>query len=220
MKTIAVIKHFDVLDHITSRIVLSTINYIGSPFGFQTVKETLRNSIIPAIALSTHAADHAIDTQELPVITAGILAAAVRVVNQSLSRFPSPISHRKSIRDKRCLYPAAHSPTNNFSLIQIDYHRQIQPPFHGPQVGDIATPHGIGSSHLKISIQKIRRNGQVMLAVRRYSELLSALYKYASFFHQAAGTIPAHIMPLRTEAFGCSAGTIRTPGFAVDLPNY
>src|SRR5664280_339967 len=120
MKTIAVIKHFDVLDHITSRIVLSTINYIGSPFGFQTVKETLRNSIIPAIALSTHAADHAIDTQELPVITAGILAAAVRVVNQSLSRFPSPISHRKSIRDKRCLYPAAHSPTNNFSRIQIE----------------------------------------------------------------------------------------------------
>jgi hypothetical protein len=155
MKTIAVIKHLDVLDHITSRIAPSTINYIGSPFGFQTVKETLRNSIIPAIALSTHPADHAIDTQELPVITVGILAAAVRVMNQSLSRFPLLTSHRKSFRGKRCLHAAAHRPTDNFSRIQIDYHRQIQTSFYGPQIGNVAAPHGIGSIHLKISIQKI-----------------------------------------------------------------
>ena len=87
MKTIAVIKHLDVLNHITSCIASGTINYVGSPFGFQTVKETLRNSIIPAITLSTHTADHTIDAQELLVITTGILASAVRVMNQSLSRF-------------------------------------------------------------------------------------------------------------------------------------
>ena len=68
MKTMAIIKHLDVLDHITSRITLGAINDVSGPFGFQAVKETLRNGIIPAIALSTHTADHAIDTQKLPVI--------------------------------------------------------------------------------------------------------------------------------------------------------
>lgn len=91
MQTMAVIKHLDVLDHITSRIAPGTINDLSGPFGFQAVKETLRNGIIPAIALSTHTADHAIGAQKLPVITAGILAAAVRVMNQS----PFPVSPRQ-----------------------------------------------------------------------------------------------------------------------------
>gem|GEM_PF-2003550 len=220
MKTIAVIKHLDVLDHITSCIAPGTINFIGSPFGFQTVKETLRNSIIPAIALSTHTADHAPDTQGLPVITAGILASAIRVMNQFLSRFSSLISHRKNFRSKRCLHSAAHRPTYNLSRIKIDYHRQIQPSFNGTQIADVAASNGIGAIHLKITIQKIWSYGKVMLALRRYCELLAALYKYASFLHQAVGTIPPHIMPLRSELFGCSAGTMSTPGFAVNLENF
>jgi hypothetical protein len=41
MQTIAVIKHLDVMDYITSRIAPGKINYLSSPFGFQTVKEIL-----------------------------------------------------------------------------------------------------------------------------------------------------------------------------------
>jgi hypothetical protein len=52
-------KHLDVPDHITSRSALGAINDVSGPFGFQAVKKTLRNIIIPAIALSTHTADNA-----------------------------------------------------------------------------------------------------------------------------------------------------------------
>jgi hypothetical protein len=75
MKTMAVIKHLDVMNHITSGFTPVTIKHPGSPFGFQTVKETLCDSVVPAIAFSTHAADHAIGIQEPSVIAAGILAA-------------------------------------------------------------------------------------------------------------------------------------------------
>ena len=56
----AVIKHLDVLDHITSRLVPGAINDVSGPFGFQAVEEALHNGIIPTIALSTHAAVHAV----------------------------------------------------------------------------------------------------------------------------------------------------------------
>jgi len=172
MQTMAVIKHLDVMDHITSRVAPITVEHSGRPFGFQTVKETLRNSIIPAIALSTHTADRPIAFQKFLVITTGILTATVGVMNQSLSRLPPPISHRKSFRGKRCLHVLAHRPADNFSRVQVDDHSQIQPSFHGPQIGNVAAPHSIGSNHLKISIQKIRGYGQVMLTIRRYSEFL------------------------------------------------
>ena len=115
MKTMAVIKHLNVMDYITSGVTPVTIKHLGSPFGFQTVKKTLCNSVVPAIALSTHTADHAIGIQESSVIAPRILAAAVRVMNQALSRLPSPISHRQSFHDQRRLHAAIHRPTDNFS---------------------------------------------------------------------------------------------------------
>ena len=216
----AVIKHLNVMDHITSGIISATIKHPGSPLGFQTVKEALCNCIIPTIAFSTHAANHAVGRQKFLVITTGILAAAIRVVNQSFCRLPPPISHRKSFRDQRCLHAAIHRPADYFPRVQVNDHRQIQPSFHGPQISNVAAPHGIRLFHLKIPIQKIRRHGQVMLAVRCYSELLAVYYRYAGFFHQAARTITTYRISLPPESFGCSARTIGPSGFTMNLPNF
>ena len=76
----AVIKHLNVMYHITSGILPATIKHPGSPLGFQTVKEALCNSIVPSIAFSIHAAVHAVGRQKFLVITTGVLAAAIRTV--------------------------------------------------------------------------------------------------------------------------------------------
>jgi hypothetical protein len=163
MQTMAVIKHLDVPNHIISRLGPGAINGVRNPFGFQTVKETLHHGIIPTIALSAHTADHAIGIQKFLVIMTSILAAAIRMMNQSLCRLSPPVGHQKGFYDKRCLQTAAHGPPNNFSRIQVDDHRQIQPSFHRPQIGDVAAPDSVGSIHLKISIQKIRSHGQIVI---------------------------------------------------------
>lgn len=218
MKTIAVIKHLDVLDHITSRIAPSTINYIGSPFGFQTVKETLRNSIIPAIALSTHPADHAIDTQELPVITVGILAC--RGQSDESIPFPFSVANKPSKELPWQAMPSCCCSSPNRQLFSNT--DRLPPPDTDILLWSTDRKCRCTTRHRVDPPENFDSEdlGQVMLAVRRYSELPAALYRYAGFFHQVAGTMPAHIMPLRTESFGCSAGAIRAPGFAVDLPNF
>ena len=60
METVTVIKHFNISDYVTSGIIPGFINDIRDPFGFKGVKKTFHNGIVPAIALSAHAANHAV----------------------------------------------------------------------------------------------------------------------------------------------------------------
>ncbi len=60
METVTIIKHFDIPDYVTPGIVPGFINDIRGPFGFKRVKKTFHHGIVPAIALSAHAANHAV----------------------------------------------------------------------------------------------------------------------------------------------------------------
>ena len=60
MEAVTVIKHFNIPDHITSGVVSGSINDIRGPFGFKGVEKTFHHGIVPAIALSAHAANHAV----------------------------------------------------------------------------------------------------------------------------------------------------------------
>ena len=56
----AIIKHFDILDHVISGLVSGLINDISGPLGFKGVKKAFHYGIIPAVTLAAHAANHAV----------------------------------------------------------------------------------------------------------------------------------------------------------------
>ena len=60
METMTIIKHFNILDHVTSGFVLGLINDVSDPLGFKRVKKAFHHGIIPAVSLSAHTASHAI----------------------------------------------------------------------------------------------------------------------------------------------------------------
>ena len=60
METVTVIKHFDIPDYVTSGLVSGFINDISDPFGFQGMEKAFYYGIVPAVALSAHAANHAV----------------------------------------------------------------------------------------------------------------------------------------------------------------
>lgn len=72
---------------------------------------------------------------------------------------------------------AAHYEARSYGVktTMVLHQALIQPSFHGPQISNVAAPHGIQSIHMKIPIWKIRSHRQVMLAVRRDSENFTAL---------------------------------------------
>ena len=60
METVTVIKHLNIPDYVTPGTFPGPINDIRDSFGFKGMKKTFHNGIVPAIALSAHAADHAV----------------------------------------------------------------------------------------------------------------------------------------------------------------
>jgi hypothetical protein len=59
METMTVIKYFNILDHVTSGFVPGLINDVSDPLGFKGVEKAL-HSVIPAVSLSAHTANHAV----------------------------------------------------------------------------------------------------------------------------------------------------------------
>ena len=60
METVTIIKHFDIPDYVTSCLISGFINDISDPFGFKGVEKAFHHGIVPAIALSAHAANNAV----------------------------------------------------------------------------------------------------------------------------------------------------------------
>ena len=50
--------------------------------------------------------------------------------------------------------------------MQVQDHRQIQPPFAGPDVTDITGPSLVGLGSMDVAIQQVRRDVELMIALR------------------------------------------------------
>ena len=60
METITVVKHFNILDHVTPGFVPGLINDVSNPLGFKGVEKAFYYGIITAVALPAHTANYAV----------------------------------------------------------------------------------------------------------------------------------------------------------------
>lgn len=72
--------------------------------------------------------------QQRLVGVTGALAAAVRVVQQSLRRIPQVGGHHQRSTDQCRLHAAIQVPTHHAARIQVDHHRQVHPALQGPDI--------------------------------------------------------------------------------------
>jgi len=85
---------------LTSVLMVSPLH----PFPLQSVKETLRDGVIPTISLATHAAFNFMGTQQFPEAFARTLGSAIRVVYQAPGRPTLPNRHAQCITDESRLH--------------------------------------------------------------------------------------------------------------------
>lgn len=114
MESVTVIKHFDIVDLISSGFVPCSINDISDPFGFKGVKRTFHDDIVPAVVLSDHAANHTVLLLQSLVFVAGILSSTIGVMDYTLLGLSVPVNHRCGFFVYRGFQPIAHSPANYF----------------------------------------------------------------------------------------------------------
>lgn len=71
MPTFGVIKHLDVIEHITAGFFAGAVGFSSDAFPLQQLEKAFRNRVVVAVTASTHAADQVVGLEEaLPVRTA------------------------------------------------------------------------------------------------------------------------------------------------------
>jgi len=106
----------------------------------QTSKETLSNSVVVAIAFAAHAADDAMASQGSLTIARGVLAATIRIVQETYSRLTMTKSHLKDVQRQLPGHPGGGRPADHLPVEKIPQHSQVEPPFICVDVRDIADP--------------------------------------------------------------------------------
>src|SRR5579863_9374538 len=87
----------------------------------------------------------------------------------------------------------SHGPAHHLAAEQVDDHRQEQPAFLGGNVRDITSPGLVGPGRSEVTVQQVRRDRQVMLAIGgHHPETPLAASSNAVFLHQSLHPLFAH----------------------------
>ncbi len=107
-------------------------------FNLERMKETLSNRVIPAVALSAHAARESVSFQEGLKQIARILASTVKVTERFCYSATTSHGHVHGVTDQPRRHALVERPPDNLTTEEIEDNSQIQPAFFRPDVGDIA----------------------------------------------------------------------------------
>ena len=79
----AVVKHLDVIDDILPGSRSTEVPHSKNLLNFEAAEETLRHSIIPAIAFSAHTGQYSMVLEQFLKIMTAILTAPVRMKDET-----------------------------------------------------------------------------------------------------------------------------------------
>jgi hypothetical protein len=96
---------------------------------------------------------------QLLELFAGVLAAAIRVMQQCIGLASSPDRHHQGIGDELRCHLCTHRPADHASREQIDDDSHIEPTFCRPNIGEVGDPFAVGSGRLEGAVEYVRSDG-------------------------------------------------------------
>ena len=160
--------------------------------GFERAEEALHGGIIETISLSAHRGLDAMEPEQFAIVAAGVLHAAIRVVDQPLWWSPVPDCHVQRILpacsrsaakvgpvmpDLRSFAPAdrdiakgalqtlGHRPADDLHCGEILDSSEVEPAFVGRDIRDVGQPDRIGDGDIELALKEIGCDGMAVAAV-------------------------------------------------------
>lgn len=132
----------------------------------QRSPQALGRRVVPTICSAAHRTAHAVTLEQVLKLDAAILTPTVAVHDRSgLRPTPEP-RHSQHARNQLCAHVRLERPSRDPTTEQIpEDDRQVQPTLVGPEIGDVCRPGLIGFRPREVTLQQIRRDRQIVLAV-------------------------------------------------------
>ena len=110
-------------------------------------EEALHTGVVPAVPSPRHAGGDAVSGEHQLVPRGGILAAAIRVMQEPGQWVPVRQRHGEGLLSQLHGQPVAHRPADHEARVQIENHGQVEPALGGPHVGEVPGPHLVRMRH-------------------------------------------------------------------------
>src|ERR1700731_3681170 len=98
MSPLAVVEQFDVLEQLAACLSSGTPPALIDQFDFERGEKAFGHRVVPAVAFTAHAALDAVYRQQLLIVAAGVLAATIRVMQQTLRRLTVLQCHLEGVQ--------------------------------------------------------------------------------------------------------------------------
>ena len=106
MTSLAVVKHLNVVNDVSSGLFPGLIGGEKHPLRFEAAEKAFGNCVVPAVTFPTHTADHTVCLEQLLKIIAA--ADPVRVEHEPGVRTTAPDAHPQSIDNQLLGYAFVH----------------------------------------------------------------------------------------------------------------
>jgi len=135
--TLPIIETQDIGKDVGLRLLARPVVLKVDMFTFEGAKETLHGSIVVTVARAAHADLDLLIAEKSLVWIASILAASIRMMQQSRDGCPVLDCHAESLLDQVAFQGGCKRPADNFAREEIQDHSQIQPAFGRGDIGDV-----------------------------------------------------------------------------------
>lgn len=122
------------------------------PLDLQRINQRFGHGVISAIPFSAHRPVHAEARELLLEVTAGVLAAAIRMKDWPRCGLYAEPGHPQCIDDQRPRHAISHREADDLTAERTDDNREIEPAFLRQQIGDVAGPDMLRSVDAKVAL--------------------------------------------------------------------
>lgn len=144
MKALSVVEALDVGEQVALGLIPGGIGPVMHQLGFQRMEEALHWRVVQRVGPPAHRRDDGCFGQRRLVVTAGILDAAVGMLDQAGTGTLALDGHQQ--RRGRQLGPkmVAHGPAHDLTGVQVHDGGHVQPTFSCRNVGQVNRPGIVG----------------------------------------------------------------------------
>src|SRR3989449_590815 len=198
MPPLPVVEDLEVIEQLGARRRPRGPRRVVDELDLQRREETLGHGVVPTIAPAAHAAHDPVLGQDALVVAAGVLTAAIGMMEQPLRRAPARQGHPERVEREVVRDALVHRPADGEARTEIEDHRQVEPTLARRNVGDVGDPRLVRPSTLELPRQDVGGDGKRMPRLRRDTKPAAAPCGQPANPHEprhALATCPAPALP-------------------------
>ncbi len=170
-----IVESLDVLEDVRCRFFTGRVVPMVHALARECPEETFDTGVVPAVACAAHAGGDAVLAEQTLVAMCGVLAAAIRVVQETCRWCPVRQRPGEGPLGQIHGQPVAPRPPDHGARVQIAHYGEGQPALRGPHVGEVPGPPPGRARDRELAIAHVCRHRQPVTRLSRRAPLLHGL---------------------------------------------